>query len=161
MKKFEFLEHTADVKMRVFGATLEELFCNAVLGMASLQIPNSKFQILNKSQISNSNHEPHEVHGCPESYVVQGKIQKEIKIASQNLETLLVDFLSEVLTQSDIEHAVFPRAKIKKLTNTEIEAEIFGQKVDKFDEDIKAVTYHGMEVKKVGEHWEAVVLFDI
>lgn len=143
MKKFEFLEHTADVKMRVFGATLKELFCNAVLGMATIQMPNFKLQIPNKFQNSKS------------------KIQKEIKVKSLDIETLLVDFLSEVLTQSDINNIVFPKAKIKRLTKNAIEAEIFGYKIDKFKEDIKAVTYHGVEVKKVGDHWEAVVLFDI
>jgi len=72
-----------------------------------------------------------------------------------------VDFLSAVLTQSDIEHAVFSEVKIKRMTDTEIEAEIFGAKVDKFDEDIKAVTYHSAEVKQKNEKWEAMVLFDV
>jgi SHS2 domain-containing protein len=139
MKKFEFLEHTADVKMRIFGITLDKLFKNAVLGMAKLQKSKVKSQ---KSKL-------------------QFKIQKFVELKSSDLETLLVDFLSAVLTQSDIEHAVFPEIKIKKLTNTEIEAEIFGVKIDKFNKDIKAVTYHGAEVKKAGDHWEAIVLFDI
>lgn len=150
MLKFEFLEHTADVKMRAFGATLEELFANVVLGMAAIQIRNPKSlsprqagEIRKKFQISKS------------------KIQKNIKIQSENIETLLVDFLSVILTQSDIEHAVFTEVKIKKLTAQEIKAEIFGAEVDKFDEDIKAVTYHGVEVKKKNGNWEAVVLFDV
>ncbi len=49
--KFEFLEHTADVKMRVFGKTREEIFKNAVLGMAEIQkssklkVKSSKFKV--------------------------------------------------------------------------------------------------------------------
>lgn len=138
-KKFEFLEHTADIKMRVFGKTREEIFENAVLGMAELQ--SSKL----KSQSSKP----------------QFKTQKFIKVKSQNPEILLVDFLSAVLTQSAIEHAVFSKAKIAKLTNTEIFAEIFGAKIEKFDEDIKAVTYHNVEVKQKNDRWEAMVLFDV
>jgi hypothetical protein len=36
MKKFEILEHKADLKIRVFGKTKEELFENAMLGMFRL-----------------------------------------------------------------------------------------------------------------------------
>ena len=34
--KFEILEHKADLKIKVFGSNLEELFKNAVLAMASI-----------------------------------------------------------------------------------------------------------------------------
>ena len=33
MKKYEILEHKADLKIRVFGKTREELFENAMIGM--------------------------------------------------------------------------------------------------------------------------------
>lgn len=137
MKKYEFLEHMADVKMRVFGQDPEDLFKNAVEGMAKIQ---------KESKVKNQKLE----------------IRKPIKIKSMDTETLLVDFLSAILTQSDIENAVFPKAEIKKLSENAIEAEILGSKVDKFDEDIKAVTYHGIEVKKREEKtFEATVLFDV
>jgi len=34
MKKFEILEHKADLKIRVFGENKEELFLNAVVAMS-------------------------------------------------------------------------------------------------------------------------------
>jgi len=48
------------------------------------------------------------------------------------------------------------------LTETEIEVKVFGRKVEEFEEDIKAVTYHEAEVKKneKGEY-ETMLVFDI
>ncbi len=52
--------------------------------------------------------------------------------------------------------------KFKKFSDNELEAEIFGQKVERFGEDIKAVTYHDLEIHQNTEgEWEATVLFDI
>jgi len=47
-------------------------------------------------------------------------------------------------------------------SGNKIEAELIGQKVERFGEDIKAVTYHGLDIyQKAGGTWEATVLFDI
>jgi len=135
MPKFEILEHKADLKIRAFGQTKEKLFLNMLLGMNSAlraQIQDPKPEI------------------------------KEIKVKSPDLSALLVDFLSEVLYQAQVNKEVYNNIDFKKLTDTELEAEIFGQKVERFGEDIKAVTYHNLEVnqKKDGS-WEAIVLFDV
>lgn len=73
-----------------------------------------------------------------------------------------MDFLSEVLYQSQINHAVFPEVKFLKFSDIELEAEIFGSEVDIFDEDIKAVTYHELEIKKSPSGgFETIIVFDI
>ena len=59
---------------------------------------------------------------------------------------LLVDFLSEILYQSQINKEIYNNVKFNKFTITELEAEIFGQKVERFGEDIKAVTYHNLDI---------------
>jgi len=74
----------------------------------------------------------------------------------------LVDFLSEVLYQTQVNKEIYNKVEFKKLTDTELEAEIFGQKVEGFGEDIKAATYHNLEIKqKERGGWEAIVLFDV
>lgn len=89
-------------------------------------------------------------------------VKKEIILAADNETVLLIDFLSEVLTQSHISRAVFTNLKIKKLKNTEMHAEIYGYKTDGFDEDIKAVTYHEAQIRKNPEgNLETVIVFDI
>ena len=135
MKKFETLEHKADLKIRVFGKTKEELFLNMLLGMDA---------------------------GLRSELQTQKTKIRKIKIKSPDSAALLVDFLSEALYLTQINKEIYDNVKFVKFTDTEIEAELSGQEVERFGEDIKAVTYHGLEIKKTeGGKWEATVLFDI
>ncbi|KPJ71684.1 hypothetical protein AMJ50_00925 [Parcubacteria bacterium DG_74_3] len=135
MKKYEILEHTADLKMRAFGRTKEELFLNMLLGMTNSLRAEIKKQ---KSKI------------------------KKIKIKSLNLSNLLVDFLSEALYLTQINREIYNKIKFKKFTDIKLEVELIGQKVERFSEDIKAVTYHDLDVRQRKDGtWEATVLFDI
>ena len=135
MKPYEILEHKADLKIRAFGKTEEEFFSNMLLGMTESQKPEIK---------------------------MEQKIKRGIKIKSLNLESLLVDFLSEVLYLTQINKEVYKEARFKKFTDTKIEGELIGQKVERFGEDIKAATYHGLDIhQKEDGIWEGTVLFDI
>jgi SHS2 domain-containing protein len=134
MKKYEILEHKADLKIRAFGKTGEELFSNTLLAMTECQ--------------KGENFGP--------------GVEREIKIKSPDLETLLVDFLSEVLYLSQVNREIYNNIKFKKFTDTEIKGELIGQKVKRFGEDIKAVTYHGLDIHQREDGiWEATILFDI
>ncbi|PIP24320.1 MAG: hypothetical protein COS25_02355 [Candidatus Nealsonbacteria bacterium CG02_land_8_20_14_3_00_37_10] len=134
MKKYEILEHKADLKIRAFGKDLKELFENAMIGM----FESAKYEGGGR------------------------KIKKEIKVSSLDLLSLLVDFLSEALYQSQINKEIYNDIKFTKLIDTELEAELIGQKVERFGEDIKAVTYHNLEIKQnKNKIWEGTVLFDI
>jgi len=135
-KKYEILEHKADLKMRIFGETKEELFHNALLGMGESM--------------------------KPEIQKPGKKTNRKVKITSLDLSTLLVDFLSEVLYLSQTNKEVYLDAKFRKFSDKNIEGEIFGQKVKSFDEDIKAVTHHDLNIRQKPDGiWEATVLFDI
>lgn len=135
MKKYEILEHKADLKIRAFGKDKKELFSNILLVMAESQKPEIKGKQKNKRQI---------------------------KIKSLDLAVLLVDFLSEVLYLSQVNKEIYFDINFKKFSNTEIEGELIGQKVARFGEDIKAVTYHSLDIhQKKDKTWEATILFDI
>ena len=135
MKKYEILEHKADLKIRTFGQDKKGLFRNALIAMSSALRAKAKSQ---KSKVKN------------------------IKIESLNLETLLVDFLSEVLYLIQVNKEIYTNIRFKKFSDTEIKGRLFGQKVERFGEDIKGVTYHdlGINQKKDGT-WQATILFDI
>ena len=138
MKKFEVLEHKADLKIKVFGKTKEEIFLNALSAMAKLQ----------KAEIG--------------QLVKRGKTKRKIKIKSFDLTSLLVDFLSEVLYLTQVNREIYNDVKFKKFTDIELEGELIGQKVERFGEDIKGVTYHDLDIRqKKDDVWEATVLFDI
>ena len=137
MKKYEILEHKADLKIRAFGKTKEELFLNMLIGMS---------ESMKGSEVRR-----------PEE-----KIKREVKIKSLDLPALLVDFLSEVLYLTQVNKEIYTKAKFKKFTGTELEAELIGQKVERFGEDIKAVTYHSLDIHQREDGiWEATILFDI
>jgi len=137
MKQYEILEHTGDAKIRAFGKTKEELFLNAMRGMTALL----------KSKIKNKK---------PKTKI------KKIKINSPDLNSLLVDFLGEVNYLIQTNREIYIGAKFTKFSDTALEVELIGQPVEEFGEEIKAVTYYGMEIKQNSDGiWEAAIIFDI
>ena len=136
--KIEYLPHTADVEMRVEGNSRKELFEAAIRGMA---------QVLRED-------------GCTlqETY----PLSRRIALQAPDLTCLLIDSLSDILALSFIHKAIFCRAGFIELSENRIVADLYGYEVDGFDEEIKAVTYHGAQVRQSGSTtWETRVIFDI
>jgi SHS2 domain-containing protein len=134
MKKYEILEHKADLKIRTWGRTKEELFVNALLAMQDSMKPE----------------------------LSEGKVKRKIFIESSDISTPLVDFLSELLYLIQVNKEIYSYVNFKVFSGNKIEAELIGQKVERFGEDIKAATYHRLDIhQKADGTWEATVLFDI
>ena len=134
--KYQILEHTADFKIRAFGKTKQEVFKNAMLGMQSALRAKLKTQ--------NSN------------------VKTKIKIESENIEALLVDFLSEINYLNEVNLEVYNKVYFNQFSDTMLQAEISGKKVAQFGLQIKGVTWHDLNVhQKEDGTWEATVLFDI
>jgi len=134
VKKFEILEHKADLKIRAFGKDKKELFLNALRGMVDSQKGEG----------------------------LKRQVKRKIKIKSLDLAALLVDFLSEALYLSQVNKEIYKNLEFKKFSDTRIEGELIGQKVGRFGEDIKAVTYHDLDIRQRKDRaWEATLLFDI
>jgi SHS2 domain-containing protein len=124
MFKFEILPHTADSRIRVSGSDSEELFNAALKALA---------------------------HLLKEDTAGKKEAEKSISLVSTDQTTLLVDFLNQVLTLSQINREIYTDAIFEELADKSVKAKIFGEKVQKFDKDIKAVTYHEAEIKKSPE----------
>jgi SHS2 domain-containing protein len=136
MKYFKLIEHTADVRLYVEGSSYEELFLAALNGMAHII----------------------RSHTCPS----HSNITIDVHIVASDITTLLIDFLSNALTHTQTEKLLFCDAVFVKLTDTFLDARLNGHKIDRFDEDIKAVTYHETEVKKNNRgNYETIIVFDI
>ena len=136
MKKYEILEHKADLKIKVFSNTKEELFMNALLAMIDSMSP-----VIKNRDIETS---------------------RNIKIESLDLSSLLVDFLSEVLYLSQTNSEAYFKVKFSKFEDTELVGEISGNKAERFGEDIKAVTFHDLNIiLSENKIWEATIIFDI
>lgn len=142
--KYKILSHTADLRLEIYGKNLEELFSNAALALADILAPKStKFKI-KKSKV-------------------------KIKVKSKNINTLLVDFLNEILARSNINKTIYMviSCKLQVLGNeARLEAELVGQKIKEFKEDIKAVTYHEVVIRQTTNDqqqkiWKTKLIMDI
>ncbi len=138
MKQYETFNHTADVGIRVFGKTVEDVFVNAAYALFDL-LTNVKS--------------------------VRSRINREIIVEGMDLEDLLVRWLSELLFLCEGEGYLFREFSILSLTSNSLKAvaqgEIFDPARHEFKTEIKAVTYHQVEVAQKDGRWVGKVIFDI
>jgi len=146
-EKYKILEHPAELRIRVFGKTKEALFKNAAYALAN---------ILSSKPITKTTRTNDE------------RLKTKIQIKSPDIDSLLVDFLNEILAKSQINKAVYPEIKFLKFSDTEVESKIFGCEVGHFSEDIKAVTYQDVDIRyKIYDSrnktklWQTIIVFDI
>jgi len=134
-KKFDIIDHTADVGIKAFGKSANELFENAAKGMFHL--------IQGGSQV-----EAVETH--------------YIQLENRELDELLVDWLSELNFLHQTEMVLFSEFNVQ-IEEDGLQAEVKGERLDndihKVQMEIKAVTYHMLDVNL--EKGFAQVLFDI
>ena len=138
MKTYELIDHTADVGIKAHGKTLSEAFENAAKGMFDIITDSSEIESIG---------------------------QYNIELEAPDLEQLLVDWLSELLFLNSAKNLVFGFFKIDlDEKNKKLTAKVFGEKFDlskhKIGAEIKAVTYHMLEVK-MKNPFHVQVLFDI
>jgi SHS2 domain-containing protein len=135
---FEVFEHTADAGIVARGRDLPELFENAALGMFSLMA---------------------ELAG------VREREHREISVKGHDLETLMVQWLTELLYYLDAEDMLFSRFRVRRLSDGALEAEAFGEPIDRDRHElhfgIKAVTRHMLEVTGEDGGYRSRILFDI
>ena len=92
--------------------------------------------------------------------IFEHETKEKVQLKSSDQKALLVDWLSELLYLSDTKDVCYNKFDFEELTDEKLVAIAYGRRV-KAKEDIKAVTYHGLEIKKTEEGWQAVILFDI
>jgi len=134
MKKYQALEHKADLKIKAFGKDKKSLFENMMLGMQAALRPKLK----------------------------KKETTTRIEVESEELESLLVDFLAEINYLNEVNRAAYSEVRFYQFGDNKIEAELLGRKVERFGLQIKGVTFHDLSVQqKEDGGWEATVLFDI
>jgi SHS2 domain-containing protein len=143
---FEVLSHTADIKIRVHGSTLEELFKNALVGMFQSIGPRAVgCRIANDRLV------------CPSL-----PVHHTIEIEAFDTASLLVDFLSEALFLSDLNSQAYLDVTIHEITPTHVVAKLHGIQITGFEvAQIKGVTYHNLKLKEVPEGFEVDIVFDV
>lgn len=137
---FEMLPDTADIRLRVWGKTLKDLFRNALRGTAFYLRP----EILDEEKKAK-------------------KEKQEIKVEAVDINSLLIEFLSEVIALADTHSMVFSNASFTKFGENFLEGGLWGVRADGFDKDIKAISYHEVDIKKNPETgmYETILVLDI
>ncbi|MGZ7069483.1 MAG: archease [Methanobacterium sp.] len=139
-RKFEFFDVTADVGYKAYGDTLEEAFENAALAM---------FEVVTDTGTINQ------------------LIKRDIQVQSEDEYALLYDWLSEFLVILDSDFIVFSRFDVNIDKNREgyvLYGTAWGEEFDperhESRAEVKAVTYHLMDIKK-NEKYVVQVILDI
>lgn len=142
MKPFELIEHDADVGIKVRGSILTELFENAAKGMFAV--------------IAGEEHNP------------QGsEIEKKIEIneSRDDIEEVLISWLSELLYIFNREKIYFNNFKISSLSNSGIEAKAKGINIDLYRsglyKKIKAVVSRNLKIEEDGDGFSCTIIFDV
>jgi len=143
-KPFGAFSHTSDVGLLAHGATIEELFQNAANGVLSLLVDPAQ--------------------------VTSEEIRDRWTTQGPDVETLLVNWLNEIVFQFSVKHVVPARVAVRRLNlpdagPCEIEAEIAGGVLDPARHlilrEIKAATMHGLSIRRTAGGWEARVILDV
>jgi len=138
MKRFEILDHTADIGIIVHGDDLKMLFENA--GEAFF-------------------------HLITDLRKVKCRIERRIEIEEESLDRLMVDWLSELLYLHDVETLLFKGFKVESVGRDGLKAvargEPFQEGIHVIKTEVKAVTYHQLEVRQEKERWRAQIIFDL
>lgn len=133
---FEEIPHTADVKIRARALTHDALFTDAFLALMQV------------------------VYGTDR----KGGLIKEVQIESDNAESLLCDFLSEVLFIAEVEGLVFSRADITidgLHLSAVLDGEPFDPKRHSSGTEVKGISYSGLVIQKDANGYMLDILFDV
>lgn len=141
-KRFEFLEHTADVYIAAYGATLEEAFENAAL---------ATFEVMTNTK------------------KIAHKIEDTVKVEAPDEQALLYSWLEQLLISFEIKGSLYSSFKIPKIEKTgkgfaftaRIRGEPFNPEKHPQKVGVKAVTYHRMEIDKKPDGVAVKFILDI
>ena len=141
MGRFRFLEDVAiaDAAFQAEAKGLEELFSTCA---------QAAFEVM------------------ADTTTVEHKRKEKVKLTGESLEELMFDWLAELIYLKDTKAMLFSRfdVEIQKKETYRLTATVWGEPADQKKHrvrvDVKAVTYHLLEVKKTKDKWTAKVILD-
>ncbi len=138
MENYRILDHPADIGIEAEGRTLREAFANAAKALTSV--------ILDPAAI-----EPRE--------------EREVTISASDREQLLVRWLSEILYLYDGVGFVGREFDVEELSEMRLRARVRGEMFDgnkhRTRLDVKAITYHQLQINEDEKGARVRVFLDI
>ncbi len=138
-RKFEFIDHTGDIGVRVFGENLSALFQHAAQAL---------------------------FHIITDPKTIREKESRKVSVQAKGREELFVSWLNEFVYLFDTNGYLFGRFEILDLDEHLIEAMVYGETYEEgrhpIYRTIKSATYHQLQITQgKGGAWEAQVIFDL
>ena len=130
---FTEIEHTADWALKVWAPDYAALFHQAAVGMNTL----SEIQL-------KSAH----------------RVEEQLELTAIDIESLLVSFLSEIVFFGEQDDLGFDRFEIS-IDGFSLRARLSGAPIANRKKEIKAVTYHNLEVVETETGFSVVIVFDV
>lgn len=135
---FKMKDHTADIALEIKAKTLPKLFEEAARGYLFLLLENKK---CTPTQFQN------------------------LEIEGENNEDLLVSFLSKLSFIFETKKKIPCSFEILRLKEKNLNAKVglapYNPKKHVILHDIKAITYHDLNIKKTKEGFQVTIVFDI
>jgi SHS2 domain-containing protein len=131
--RFREVEHTADRAFTVRGRDLAELFVLAARAICAIQ-------------------------GQPDT---QETVSREVEVSGVDRETLLVNWLNEILYLQDVHKESYSRFQVAVISDTFLRASLHGEPDASIRRSIKAVTFHGLKIEHLPDCWEATIVVDV
>jgi SHS2 domain-containing protein len=135
---YTFFDHTGDIAVDIASPTLEGLFSTAALAFAE---------------------------AVSDTTNVEPRVTREIRASGDDYAGVLNRFLTELLVIFDEERLLLPYVAVHELDERGIVATAGGEKYDperhEGRTELKAVTWHALEVKQTAAGWTARVVFDV
>lgn len=132
--RFEEIEHTADLAIRAYGRDMSELFANAAHGMFALMVEHS---------------------------VEEPICEREVSLEGMDQESLLVDWLNELIYLHEVEGETYHQFAIEALSPTELKAHVTGGPTKSKTKAIKAATFHDLAIEEMADGLVATIVFDV
>jgi protein archease len=138
MRKFEFVDHTGDLGIRVFGKNLSDLFRHAAEAL---------------------------FHVITDPETILAKETRKIAIAGHGPEELLISWLNEFIYLFDTRGLLFREFEFSFLNEQSLEALVRGEPYDEtrhpIKTTVKSATYHQLQIRQEKGVWEAQVILDL
>jgi SHS2 domain-containing protein len=133
---FEEIPHTADIKIRVHAQTLDKLFSEAFCALMQVMYGNDRGT------------------GCI----------RNVSLEASDIESLLCDFLSEVLFISEVDQLVFSKAVISLhgyCLSAVLDGEVFNPVRHSGGTEVKGISYSGLSIIRNENEYMVDILFDV
>ncbi len=141
---FEFLDHTADTAVRLTAPDEAGLLREAASALLAIQL------------------------GEGSANRVRSALDAPLELTAEDGEALLIDFLNELIYRFDTERLLVAEVEVDSASfahPAHVSCRLRGETLDPTRHvartEVKAATFHGLEVRKNEQGWSADVVFDL